>query len=203
MKWLLMLGVLGSGVVIAVAGLTAWLGPDDLRACATTPTMEPSCRPVDAIIVVSGGDTNARTDEAVRLFQAGWAPRLVMSGAAQDQRGPSNAAAMRRRAVQAGVPASAIITEEQSQTTADNARLSAAIIRQHRLDRVILVTSGYHQRRASTEFRHHTGGQVVVLSHPVARDKDWSAWWWLTPRGWYLAGSELIKATATLFGWSV
>ena len=43
---------------------------------------EGDCRKADAIVVVSGGDTNARTDEAIKLYKEGWAPLIVVSGAA-------------------------------------------------------------------------------------------------------------------------
>lgn len=40
----------------------------------------------DAIVVVSGGDTNARTNEAIKLYREGWAPLIiVISSAAAGQ----------------------------------------------------------------------------------------------------------------------
>jgi uncharacterized SAM-binding protein YcdF (DUF218 family) len=57
---------------------------------------------------------------------------------------------------------------------------------------VILVTSGYHQRRSELEFKK-VNTNITVLNHPLLKDKDWSLWWWATPRGWWLAGSEIVK----------
>jgi uncharacterized SAM-binding protein YcdF (DUF218 family) len=63
---------------------------------------------------------------------------------------------------------------------------------------IILVTSGYHQRRASLEFSKRTTG-VTILNHPVAQDQDWSMWWWTNPRGWSLAVGEFFKIIAFNF----
>src|SRR5690606_26537131 len=137
--------------------------------------------------VVSGGDTFSRTSAGIELIQNGWAETLVLSGAAQDKTGPSNAAAMKRQAMAAGIPESSIIIDETSDNTQQNAQNTQSIFKEHGLVDVILVTSGYHQRRASLEFNNISDG-VTIRNHPVTSDSDWGFFWWLTPRGWWLAG---------------
>lgn len=188
-------------IVIAVAliilSLGWYLSPDDLKRCGQAPSSKQGCQKVDAIVAISGGDTKARTNEAIQLYQNGWANTLVFSGAAQDKSGPSNAAVMRQRAENAGVPASAILIDENSETTQQNAENSQSIFEQNDISSVILVTSAYHERRAELEFNRRAQGSVTVLSHPVASDDQWSAhWWWLTPTGWWLALSEFAKILA-------
>lgn len=185
--------------VVAVMGLSWYLAPDDLKGCADKPSGEGMCRSVDAIVAVSGGDTNARTDEAIKLFQNGWSNTLIFSGAAQDKTGLSNAAAMRQRAIALGVPESVIYLDEYSETTRQNAENVQNIFMKRKIGHVILVTSGYHQRRASLEFNARTSN-VTIVNHPVPADKDWSAWWWLTPRGWWLAGGEMAKIIGFYLG---
>jgi uncharacterized SAM-binding protein YcdF (DUF218 family) len=187
----LIIGILVIAVIIISLGI--YLAPNDLAGCGRGPTGEGKCKKVDAIIAVSGGDTPARTNEAVRLYQQGWASSLIFSGAAQDKSGPSNAAVMREEAVAAGVPASAIMIEEQGETTKQNADKTQQLLEEENINTVILVTSAYHQRRAGLEFSERSAGKVTVINHPVASDKQWSAWWWLTPGGWYLAVGEFIK----------
>lgn len=195
MKVFVILPMLLIGVIV---GLSIFLQPDDLRNCNNTvSTIEP-CQTVDAIVAVSGGDTNARTDEAIKLFKNGWSDTLIFSGAAQDKSGPSNAAAMLARAISAGVPRSSILIEEYSETTRQNAENSQSLFAEKGIESIILVTSGYHQRRASVEFNKRTT-DVKVVNHPVARDHDWSAWWWTSPRGWGLALGELVKVTVSSF----
>ncbi|MFY9227983.1 MAG: YdcF family protein [Candidatus Microsaccharimonas sp.] len=189
--WLIIIPLLIIGFITAVS---FYLQPNDFIGCADKPQIDAvGCKKADAIVVVSGGDTQARTDEAIRLFNDGWAGALVLSGAAQDKTGLSNAAAMRVRALVAGVPAEAIYIDELSETTEENAKNSGVIFKEHNFDRVILVTSGYHQRRALLEFERNAGS-VEVFNRPVLNDKDWSFWsWWLSARGWWLAGGELAR----------
>ena len=181
-----------------------YLSPDDLRGCDISLKSKESsnlaCKRVDAIVAVSGGDTDARTDEAVKLYKNGWSNLLIFSGAAADKTGPSNAKAMRKHALKKGVPDSAIVIEENSNTTQENARLSRNVFSERKISRIILVTSAYHQRRAGIEFRLAAGGNVEVINHPVAQDKQWSNWWWISPNGWWLAMSEIIKIIATYAG---
>ena len=188
-KWLVIVPL---ALAAFIGGISLFLQPNDFVGCGETPTGSGNCQKADAIVVVSGGDTSARTDEGITLFEHGWADSIVFSGAAQDKTGPSNAAAMRNRAIAAGVPAASISIEEQSATTEENAANTKSIFETKGFRNIILVTSGYHQRRSELEFKHQNSG-VAILNHPLLEDKDWSFWWWLTPRGWWLAGGEIVK----------
>ena len=186
-------------IALTTIAIGAYLSPNDLSDCADKPSGGKMCGVADAIVAVSGGDTKARTDEAIKLYQNGWAPKLILSGAAQDKSGPSNAAAMGRQAEAAGVPSDAIILEDQSETTQQNAEKTQTIFEENGIGSVILVTSAYHERRASLEFAARSKN-VLVRRHPVASDGQWSGWWWLTPQGWYLALSEIFKIIAFYIG---
>lgn len=188
-------------VILSIVGITLYLGPNDLAHCSTHPSAQAPCQAADAIVAISGGDTTARTREAISIYKNGWAPKLVFSGAAQDKSGPSNAEVMKREAYAAGVPDSAILTEEYSETTKQNAEKTQTIFESHHIHSVIVVTSAYHQRRAGLEFAARSQG-VTVRDHPVPTDNQWSNWWWLTPTGWYLALSELAKILVFYVGGS-
>ena len=194
------------GIIIAVAafatvviGLSIYLAPDDLAHCDVRPSDKGDCRAADAVVAVSGGDTAARTREAIKLYQNGWGSKLIFSGAAQDKSGPSNAEVMRREARGAGVPEDDILIEESGETTKQNAEKTRSIFERNGISSVILVTSAYHQRRAGLEFAKRSEG-VSVRNHPVAHDNQWSAWWWLTPMGWFLAIGESVKIIAFYLG---
>ncbi|MCA9334814.1 YdcF family protein [Candidatus Saccharibacteria bacterium] len=179
---------------IVINGISAYLGPDGLGKCKSYPTANvEDCQEVDAIVAISGGDTPARTAQAIEMYKLGWAPILVFSGAAADKSGPSNAEAMQRQALAEGVPASRIILDETSETTQENADHAINIFEKNHIRSVILVTSAYHQRRAGLEFGKLAGMDVKIINHPVRTDNQWSEWWWLDPTGWYLAVSEMIK----------
>jgi uncharacterized SAM-binding protein YcdF (DUF218 family) len=186
--------------IILVNGIGAFLGPDGLSHCDPYPSTKQDCESVDAIVAISGGDTSARTAQAIEMYKQSWAPLLVFSGAAADKTGPSNAEAMKRQALEAGVSASDILIDETSETTKQNALNSVGLFDQHHIRSVILVTSAYHQRRAGLEFGHRAGMSIKIVNHPLKNDKQWSDWWWATPSGWYLVVSEFVKIIAFYVG---
>lgn len=181
------------GIWLLSAGAISWyLIPDNRLDCEERPSAKSGCGTVDAIVAVSGGDTTARTNEAIRLYHNGWAGKLIFSGAAADKSGPSNAEVMRDIALRAGVKSYDILLDATSSDTSQNAENTKSIFDQYNIHSAILVTSGYHAKRATLEFKRKAPA-VIMRSHPVASDNQWSQWWWLTPHGWYLALSEVGK----------
>ncbi len=147
----------------------------------------------DAIVAISGGDTRARTLEAVRLYREKWAPLIIFSGAALDPNSPSNAESMKSIAIGNGVPASDILLDEVSVNTNQNAAGVAVIAREHQLSSLILVTSPYHQRRASVTFKRALDPGVKIINHSTT-DRDWRrSKWWDTSYSQQLTLSELQK----------
>lgn len=196
MKWLIGIILIFSGLVV---GLSIYLQPNSFVGCSDKPIANTECDSADAIVVVSGGDTEARTAAGIALYEQGWAEYLVLSGAALDKTGPSNAATMKAQARQAGVPESAILIDEEAANTQQNAENAQSIFSERSFQDVILVTSGYHQRRASLEFNKRADS-TVIRNYPVVNDSDWGWFWWLTPRGWWLAGGEMVKIIAFYLG---
>lgn len=152
-------------VIFLVIGLGWFIAPED------------DLKKSDAIVVVSGGETAARADTGIELWRDGWAPRLVFAGAAAD-RGTSNAEVMRRRALNAGVPLSVTIIEEQSRNTNENASFLKPVLDAQRIESLILVTSPYHARRTKVTFQRALGNRVAIRVYP-ALDSRWrrSTWW--------------------------
>jgi uncharacterized SAM-binding protein YcdF (DUF218 family) len=117
----------------------------------------------DAIVVLGGGISPSRPGyplpnlhgaadrvwHAARLYHAGKAPLLVLSGGSDPQRhATSEAAAMQQLLEQMGVPASAMLLEDTSRNTSENARNTAQLLNNRGLKRVLLVTSALHMPRA-------------------------------------------------------
>jgi uncharacterized SAM-binding protein YcdF (DUF218 family) len=125
MKWVI--GIVIAVIAVIIISIGAYLSPDNLKHCDADPGQDDKCQAADAIIAISGGDTAARTDEAINLYKHGWAPLLIFSGAAQDTSGPSNALVMRGRAIKAGVPESVIQIEEFSRNTAETPPIPAPL----------------------------------------------------------------------------
>lgn len=166
-KWILVL-VAGTAVLVIglIVGIGFYLSPQD------------KLKQADMIVAVSGGETEQRTMEAVRLYKKGMAGTILFSGAAEDKSGPSNAAAMKAIAVSEGVPARNILVEEESANTEQNALFSSKIIKNQQAKSIILVTSPYHQRRANLNFKDALGPGVEIINHS-ATDSSWrkNSWW--------------------------
>jgi uncharacterized SAM-binding protein YcdF (DUF218 family) len=182
---LIALAVLAAGLALAVMvglwGLGYYLSPQDKLTKA------------DVVVAISGGDTEARTTEAVRLYKQGLASHVIFSGAALDVSSPSNAAAMAKIATRQGVPAAAIELDEAAANTRQNASGVAAIVEKHHYRSVILVTSPYHQRRASIVFKRALGGDIALINHS-SPDLTWRrSHWWATAYSQNLTLSELQK----------
>jgi uncharacterized SAM-binding protein YcdF (DUF218 family) len=177
---------------VLIVGVNAYISPDGLASCNDSPSSTQPCQTADMIVVVSGGDTSARVKEAIALYKNGWAPRILFSGAAEDKTGPSNAQVMAQMAVDQGVPTNSVLMETMSETTQQNAKNAQAIFTQYAVRSAIVVSSPYHMRRTALEFTQ-ASTDVSIRAHPASNDSGWSMWWWLTPSGWYLVASEMVK----------
>lgn len=153
---------------------------------------------VDVIVAVSG-DRGPRTETAVALWRQGYAPLLLFSGASLDPNSVSSAELMKREAVHLGVPANAILVEPDSTTTEENATGVARVMTEHRLHSAILVTSPYHQRRASILFARAFAPDGLVFRNRPADDPSWNVdRWWMDPSTRTLTLIELAKLGAVI-----
>jgi uncharacterized SAM-binding protein YcdF (DUF218 family) len=105
----------------------------------------------DVIIVLGGGGAHERPVRAAELFNQHAAPRILISGAGDNE-------INRRALIRYGVPASAIEIESQSKTTRENAMYSVNLLRAQHIHSAIIVTSWYHSRRALHTFEHFGDG---------------------------------------------
>jgi uncharacterized SAM-binding protein YcdF (DUF218 family) len=151
------------------------------------------------VIVAISGDTGPRTEMAISLWKQKLAPLILFSGGSLDPDSVSSAELMKREAIRMGVPAASILLEPLSATTEENADLTAALMRQRGLHSAILVTSPYHQRRASVLFnRAFEPAGLSFINHP-AIDPQWDAdRWWLREPAKTLTLVELAKLGALL-----
>jgi uncharacterized SAM-binding protein YcdF (DUF218 family) len=155
--------------------------------------VEDPLRKADAIVALSG-DTGARTVTAVDLWKRKYAPIIIFAGASEDPNSVASGELMKREAVAAGVPESAILVEPSSNTTQENAREVAILMKSRGLASAILVTSPYHQRRASNLFGREFGPASLTFSNYPARDVAWDPnTWWLHDPARRLTVVELAK----------
>lgn len=114
----------------------------------------------DAIVVLGcrvmpGGRPSrtlaSRARRAAELQLAGVAPTIVLTGGVGDHP-PSEASAAAAIVREMGVAEDAIVLEERSTSTEENAREAAALVEGRR---VLVVTDAYHVFRAERVFRRY------------------------------------------------
>lgn len=166
------------GIFLATIGLfwvTIWSLPPVSDAVRASLEQRFENRPVesipqaDAIVVLGGGERGTPPDwpypdlasgadriwHTARLYRAGKAERVIVTGGRIGWHGErrSGTEAMRELLVDLGVPESAILIDDQSRSTRENAVEVARIVNEQELDNILLVTSALHMRRALATFR--------------------------------------------------
>lgn len=105
-----------------------------------------------------------RVRKAVALWDAGVAPRIVFTGGLGDFP-PTEAAAAATLANELGVPRSAMVLEDRSTSTEENARNAReAFPEPGGVLRVLVVTDAYHVFRARRVFARYFGDVDAVGS---------------------------------------
>lgn len=175
-KFVIFAAALGLLLIITLPRLGPWLMVEDPLVKA------------DAIIVL-GGTMYERPLEAVDLYQAGYAPRLVLIREMQDwgevallERGVSYARPIDVQIdtlQRLGVPRAAIDILEPADSTADEAMHIRDYVSSHKLSNVIIVTSKQHTRRARLVLQRRlagTGAAIIMRASRYDRS-DIDHWW--------------------------
>ena len=131
----------------------------------------------DAIVVFAGGVGESgqagggyqeRVKQAIDLYKAGYAKFLVLSsGYVYSFR---EAEVMRALAVDNGVPPGAIVLEQRAASTYQNVEFVDEILRDHHWQRILLVSSPYHMRRATMVWRK-LDPEVTVIPTPPPQSR--------------------------------
>lgn len=118
-------------------------------------------QPADVIIVLGAGlepdnqpgpALRRRTSHAVALWQAGIAAQIICTGGYGYQRERSEADACGELLVNAGIPADAILYEDDSRSTEENALNTRDLMQAQGWQTALLVSDSYHLLRASILF---------------------------------------------------
>jgi uncharacterized SAM-binding protein YcdF (DUF218 family) len=165
----------------------------------------------DAIVVLAGARVE-RWLEAVDLYRAGWAPRIVLSrGRMEDAerrvhemgiRFPAEADLVSDAMVQMKVPADAILMlPDMLDNTAQEAAATRRLATEFSWSRIIVVTSKYHSRRARYAFeREFRGSPTRILMRATAYDTSVPDRWWSTRQDARYVASEMQKLLAYHLG---
>ena len=166
-----------------------------LRAVAAAWIVDEPLEKAQAIVVL-GGDSRAgdRLRHAVELYRAGWAPRLVLSGA-PFRSYFNESELMAHEAKQLGVPPEhLILAPSEADSTLEEALGLRAVLAQHDFRKIIVVTSNFHTRRARQIFvgiYRPLGTRVIVSAAPDLRFDPQT--WWQQREGRKWMATEVVK----------
>ena len=131
------------------------------------------CSEADAIVVLGcrgSAVLRRRLEIGIRLFEAGAAPLLVLSGGGS---GPlPEAEIMRRAAIAHGVSETAMLVDPVSRDTFENARETERLLGARGLGSVLLVSDRVHLPRAALLFRLaglRVAGRAAVPARSLGR----------------------------------
>ncbi len=129
------------------------------------------------VIVVLGAGLNhndgpgpalvRRADRAAALYAGGAAPAVICTGGYGQGRARSEADACAELLRARGVPAAAIVLEEQSRSTEENALYTRAIMDANGWETAVVVSDGYHLLRAALIFNR---AGIPHTTSPAASD---------------------------------
>lgn len=157
--------------------------------------------PADAIVILGAGTRRdgspsysyaRRIRHALRLYEQGYAPRLICTGGYTQPHLKSEGAACAEMLRTYGVPESAIFYEEQSRNTEENALYAHQIMAANGWERVLLVSDGYHLFRAEAMFRARG---LTVSSSPAQLSGG--------ALPWQSVIRNMIRETAAFVWWQV
>jgi uncharacterized SAM-binding protein YcdF (DUF218 family) len=166
---------LRTGLIIAAVAIL-WIFSNRWVDLALTRSLEWQYLPVagapkaEAIVVLGGGTYPAqyprpttemsgagdRVFYAAHLYRDGRAPLVLLSGGTIEWMGdtPSTPASEMADIITfMGVPQSALVLEDKSQNTHEDAVLSAQMLKEKGIHRILLVTSAIHMPRAMAVFK--------------------------------------------------
>jgi uncharacterized SAM-binding protein YcdF (DUF218 family) len=133
-------------------------------------------QPVDVIIVLGAGlradntpgpALTRRSLHAAHLWQQGLAPVIICTGGKPGNRTRPEADACAELLRADGVPAEAIVQEDESRSTEENALYAKTLMEARGWHTAILVSDGYHLFRAQHLFSNQG---IPVYTSPVTED---------------------------------
>jgi len=145
---------------------------EELKILASVLT-EPLSK-ADAMVCLEG-DGQERAKEALRLFNQGWAPLIIVSGGNNKIKFSVPADKMADYLIKNGIPENKIIIESGSQNTKEQAEQTMGIVKTKGFKKIILIASNFHQPRAFLTFlkgMENARMNIVIINAPV-RDLSW------------------------------
>jgi len=162
----------------------------------------PAQPPVKAdLIFALGGDSGGRVNGALDLYRKGFAPRVIVGS--EGVHSKTRAAYLgwhARFLVDGGVPERALILDRRSTSSWDEALNTLQVMREQKLDHVLVVSDPPHMRRLSWVWGkvfEGSGKQFTLVGSDM---EGWdAAHWWRTSPNAQFVFAEYIKLAYYFF----
>jgi uncharacterized SAM-binding protein YcdF (DUF218 family) len=181
-------------VHILLLVLVIWLGGFLAFAAAIPRDVRDTERPVDAIVVLTGGDV--RLAEGFALLEKGLAKKMLISGVSNGVDMPAllqtlNGSAQPNQAVLD----CCVTLGYDARSTDGNARESLRWLGENGFTTVRLVTANYHMNRSLLEF-HRVMPEITIIPNPVFPRQVQDPYWFARPDTVFLLFNEYHKYLA-------
>ena len=103
---------------------------------------------------------------------------VIISGGDAQNNGVTEAEVYQQQLLRLGVPIRDIIQEPNSVNTWKNAQLTSDLMKHHKFDNIVLVSSGLHIRRSELYFNHFGLNVIPVRADYMAAQVSWLPLWY-------------------------
>jgi uncharacterized SAM-binding protein YcdF (DUF218 family) len=173
--------------------LVLWLGGFLAFAAAIPATVRDPDRPVDAIVVLTGGDV--RLAEGFALLDKGLAKKMLISGVSSGVDMPAVLQTINGPQPNQAVLDCCVTLGYDARSTEGNARESLRWLGENNFSTIRLVTANYHMNRSLLEFRRVMPG-IAIVPNPVFPRQMQDPYWFAQPHTVFLLFNEYHKYLA-------
>jgi uncharacterized SAM-binding protein YcdF (DUF218 family) len=159
--------------------------------------------PAKAIVILGGGN-ESRMAEALALYEEGYSRLIILTetGIHLDEFDYLQSFDLQIQLLNNGIPSGNIlITNEEVNSTLDEAKAIRELLQNQQLDSAIIVTDPYHARRTRIIFNDVLEDSIIrVRIRPTRSSWYNSQTWFLSAKGWQYTILEYAKLAAYWVG---
>ena len=153
----------------------------------------------DCIVVLGSSKAIVyRLPVALQLYKAGRADKILFSGGVTwPGNNMTEAALLKNKAIESGIPEDKILVEDASKNTKENVLASLLVLDRwcplHKIKRLLIVTSSYHIRRTYLTFKTYMPDWIELTLCPADDQNTCKDNWFLSQYGRERAVTEAKK----------
>lgn len=156
------------------------------------------------LIVVLGGGTGDRLEKSLELYNAGYAPKLLLTGLPEmhQQVLPTYSTWRKKYLLEQNVPETSILIDNSARNSLEEARAVKELMQKHNWHKVIIVSDPPHLRRLSMIYSNIFTPKNDSIVYLVKSNPTWwnAKQWWRNPVATQFVLLEILKTFNFQFG---